>query len=216
MIGDPNAADAIMHLLNDGDENVQTAAAYALGVLGRDEAVSVLAQAAQGKDKWEAFRAIVGLGKLETPDARAAIKTAGAQANLYDVRQLAKRCQKTSLSQAFADFLAHPGRPYLAGTVAKALLYLNDPAALDALDDACRVGRYSTDRPAIRKAAWRIRRLASKKSDTTSSRASPKTSVCRAPRSRPLAGPSPRPADACFGTRLAESPTTRTLHWTLL
>ncbi|MGB2823703.1 MAG: HEAT repeat domain-containing protein, partial [Phycisphaerae bacterium] len=161
-IGDPRAADAIEPLLQDQDESMRVIAAFALALLGESEALGVLVEALHGKEDWAAFAAVVGLSRLGTPEAVKALQEGAEKAREPAIRRLAARALKTSVAQALAVQLRNPKGDY-AHYAARALCYLNAPAALPALDAASEA-RDADVRRAARRAARRIRRLAARHS----------------------------------------------------
>jgi HEAT repeat protein len=156
-LGNPNAADALVAVLRDKEETTRVAAAFALGLLKRSEAVPVLTEALGGKTDWAAFAAVVALGRLGTPEAKDALREGVRKARRGGIREFAARMLETSPTAALTEVLR--GRDSnLRFYAARAIPFLRDPAALEALEEARR-DPDSSVREAARDGVRRLKRL---------------------------------------------------------
>ena len=153
----------IVTILETGDNSDRAIAAFGLGLLGRSEALPTLVTKVNGKGDWAAMAAVAALSQLGTPEALEALRSAVTQAPLSGIRRMAARALETSTTQVLAEEVLKPSSDY-DYYAARALFYVNDPAALPALDKAAKI-KGSNNRGAARDSARRIRRLARKKAD---------------------------------------------------
>ena len=125
---------------------------------------------------------MTALSRLGTPEALKALRDAVERARLPEIRRMAARALETSAVQVLSEEVLKPSSEY-DYYAAQALFYVNDPAALPALDKAAEL-EGSDDRQTARATARRIRRLARKKVDALPQ---------QPPTSQPVAPPPSRP-----------------------
>ena len=130
------AGDALLPLLEGKDDRVKVVAAFALGLLRRPEALPHLADMLRKRDDWQAFAAVAGLARLDTPEARAALQEGAEKARDAATRRFAARAAEKGLAAALEAELAEPPRNSHSYYAARVLLFLNDPSTLPALRQA--------------------------------------------------------------------------------
>lgn len=158
--GHTPASPRLEEVLKDrGEKNASArfVAAFSLALLKQPQAVPVLAETLTGKADWMALGAVGGLSHLGTPEAREALKAGAPKIQRPDIRGVAERTMATSLVAALGEEI-RSNQSKVAFNAVCILEYVNDPAALPALDEAAKIGK-SQVRSAARLAARRIRRL---------------------------------------------------------
>ncbi len=156
-IGGPMAADALAANLADEDEFAAHGKACALTMLGRTNGLAVVRAGLRAKEDWRRFGSALALARL------------GNAANLTELKPMLedgvptlRRFSAASLEGRVGPGLVemlHDRKKDYGQYAARALLFLNDPATLPALREACKDGNPSV-RDAARLAVRRIERLA--------------------------------------------------------
>ncbi|MEA3366726.1 MAG: HEAT repeat domain-containing protein [Planctomycetota bacterium] len=140
----PRVNPALVEALADDRKEARMGAAFALALRGRPEGLGVLEEVVLGEEAnrsvLDAHRAYLGavcLAALDTPEAQAVLRRARDASRDIDVRRFAGRALEGTLLSALLAELAG-GFWTFPSRAAEALGYLGDPAAVPALEKACR------------------------------------------------------------------------------
>jgi HEAT repeat protein len=156
-LGDLRTVPPLLATLKDPDENTQTVAAFALGLMKQPEAAAVLAKRLGEKAGWRGMAAVVGLVRIDTPEAKAALQQGAKACPNPAVQRFAARALEAPIVEALGEVVRSDDRE-LAGYAVHILPYLKDRAAAPILAEA-RKHRKSSVRDAAREAARYLERL---------------------------------------------------------
>lgn len=156
-LGDQRTVPALLTLLKDPDEGTQTVAAFALSLMKQPEAVPVLAKCLGEKAAWRGMAAVVGLVRIGTPEAKAALQQGAKACPNAAIQRFAARAQEAPLIEALGE-VVRSNDADLALYGVRILPFLKDPAAAPILAEA-RKHRKASVREAAREAERYLKRL---------------------------------------------------------
>ena len=156
-IGGPLAADFLAANWKDEDEFAGHGKACALTMLGRTNGLAVVRAGLRAKEDWRRFGSALALARSGNATNLSELKTM-LEDGAPTLRRFSAASLEGRVGPGLIDML-HDRKKDYGQYAARALLFLNDPATLPALREACKDSNPSV-RDAARLAVRRIERLA--------------------------------------------------------